>query len=209
MLNKKCKICRRLGAKLFLRGERCFSPKCPMVRKPYPPGQKRKRRFSPPSEYAKELREKQKLKSWYNLGEKQFRNYVRSVLERKGEREDVANLLIERLESRLDNVVFNSGFAKSRAQARELISHSFFLVNGKPVNIPSYSVKKGDTISIRPQKLKKVIFKDLKNSLKKHKTPNWLQLDIEKLEGKVVNLPTLEEASPPVEISSIFEYYSR
>jgi small subunit ribosomal protein S4 len=180
-----------------------------MVRKPYPPGQKRKRRFSPPSEYAKELREKQKLKSWYNLGEKQFRNYVRSVLERKGEREDVANLLIERLESRLDNVVFNSGFAKSRAQARELISHSFFLVNGKPVNIPSYSVKKGDTISIRPQKLKKVIFKDLKNSLKKHKTPNWLQLDIEKLEGKVVNLPTLEEASPPVEISSIFEYYSR
>lgn len=209
MKNKKCKICRRLGVKLFLKGEKCLSPKCPMVKRPYPPGQKGKRRKGPPSEYAIQLSEKQKLKAWYNLEERQFKNYVKKILEKRGKVEDAELELIKILESRLDNVVFRLGFANSRIQARQLVSHSFFLVNGNSVNIPSFQVKKGDLISLKPQKVQKKIFQNLKNLLKKHKTPSWLKLDVEKLEGKVIGEPSLEEAQPPVEISSIFEYYSR
>ena len=209
MENKKCKICRRLGVKLFLKGEKCVSPKCPMVKRSYPPGQKGKRRRGPPSEYAKELAEKQKLKNWYNLRERQFKNYVKKVLAERGKVEDASSLLIKMLESRLDNVVFRLGFATSRAQARQLVSHGFFLVNGKPINFPSHQLKKGDVISIKPKKIKKVIFKNLKNLIKKHKVPKWLKLDATKLEGEVIGEPTLEDVMPPVELSSIFEFYSR
>ncbi|MDI6603052.1 MAG: 30S ribosomal protein S4 [Patescibacteria group bacterium] len=209
MLKSKCKICRRLGVKLFLKGEKCLSPKCSMIKRAYPPGQKRKRKPSPFSEYGRALREKQKLKNWYNLKEKQFKNYVKKILKRQGKVEDAPSLLIKILESRLDNVVFRLGFANSRAQAQQLVSHGYFLVNGKSINIPSYLVKKGDTVSIKAQKTKKAIFQNLKNLLKKYKTPNWLALDIEKLEGKVIAEPSLEEAVPPVEISVIFEFYSR
>lgn len=211
MLNSKCKICRRLGVKLFLKGERCLSPKCPMVKRPYPPGQKGKRRKGPPSEFGKESREKQKLKILYNLGEKQFKNYVKKVLERKGKVGDLSAFLIKILESRLDNIIFRLGFALSRAQARQLVSHNFFLVNGKPVNLPSYQLKKGDVIAVKPQKtgVSTGWVQNLKNLLKKYKTPSWLELDIEKLQGKVIGDPKLEEAAPPVEISVIFEYYSR
>jgi len=180
-----------------------------MVKRPYPPGQKRKRRRGSPSEYAIQLGEKQKLKIWYNLAERQFKNYVKKVLEKRTRIEDAASELIRILESRLDNVVFRLGFTPSRAQSRQLVSHGFFLVNGKPINIPSYSLKQGDVISLRPQKAKRSIFKNLKNLLKKHKTQNWLTLDVEKLEGKVIGQPKLEEVAPPVEISAIFEYYSR
>ena len=209
MENKKCKICRRLGVKLFLKGERCLSPKCPMVKRSYPPGQKGKRRKGPPSEFGKESREKQKLKILYNLGEKQFKNYVKKVLERKGKGGDLSAFLIKILESRLDNVVFRLGFAQSRVQAKQLVSHNFFLVNEKPVNLPSYQLKKGDVITIKPQKTKKSVFPNLKNLLKKYKTPSWFELDVEKLEGKIVGEPKLEEVVPPVEISVIFEYYSK
>jgi len=207
--NAKCKICRRLGVKLFLRGERCLSPKCPMVKRPYPPGPKRKRRRGSFSEYGKELGEKQKLKNWYNLGEREFKNYVKKVLDKRGKVEDATSLLIENLEKRLDNVVLRLGFAKSRSQAKQLVSHSHFLVNGRAVDTPSFPCKKGDIISLKKQKAKKVIFQNLKNLLKKYKTPSWLELDSEKLEGKVIGKPSLEEVAPPVEISTIFEYYSR
>ena len=209
MQNEKCKICRRLGVKLFLKGERCLLPKCPMVKRPYSPGQKGKRRKGPPSEFGKESREKQKLKILYNLDEKQFKNYVKKVLERKGKVGDLSAFLIKILESRLDNVVFRLGLAKSRAQAKQLVSHNFFLVNEKPVNLPSYQLKKGDVITIKPPKTKKAIFQNLKNLLKKYKTPSWFELDVEKLEGKIVGEPKLEEVAPPVEIPAIFEYYSR
>jgi small subunit ribosomal protein S4 len=209
MKNAKCKICRRLGVKLFLRGERCLSPKCPMVKRPYPPGQKGKRRLSPPSEYARELREKQKLKKWYNLRERQFKKYVKEALAQRGKVEDATVYLIQRLEKRLDNIVFRLGFASSRAQAKQLVSHSHFLVNGKPVNIPSFSLKIGDVVSLKPQKTKKVIFKDLKSKLKKEKVPSWLSLDVEKLEGKIIGEPKIEEVAPPVEVSAIFEFYSK
>ena len=205
----KCRICRRLGVKLFLRGEKCLSPKCPMVKRPYPPGLPGKRRKSPPSEYKKELIEKQKLKYWYGLSERQLKKYVKEVLEKRGKVEDVSALLIQNLEKRLDNVVYRLGFAVSRDQARQLVSHKFFLVNGKPVNIPSFSLKVGDTVSLKPQKLKKAIFKDLKERLKKHQVPSWLSLDPEKFEGKVISEPKVEEVAPPVEVSAVFEFYSR
>jgi len=208
MINSKCKICRRLGLKLFLKGERCLTPKCPIVKRPYPPGQKGKKRTRALSEYGKELREKQKLKNWYNLKEKQFRKYIKEVLEKRG-KIDVVTLLIRKLEARLDNVIFRLGFASSRTRARKLVSHGHFLVNGKLVNIPSYQVKKGDEISIRSVSRKKILFQNLPIILKKYRPPSWILLDIEKLTGKVKELPSLEEAGLPVEISAIFEYYSR
>jgi small subunit ribosomal protein S4 len=209
MEDAKCKICRRLGEKLFLKGEKCLTPKCPMVRKPYPPGQKGKRRRGGLSEYGKELREKQKLKNWYNLREKQFRNYVKDILSKRGRVEDAGAQLIQTLERRLDNVVFRLGFAASRKEARQLVSHRHILVNNKIVNIPSFLIKKGDKIKIKPTSSKKEIFKQLSTTLKKQTLPEWLTLDIDKLEGEVKVLPTIEEAALPVEVSAIFEFYSR
>lgn len=209
MKDSKCKICRRLGTKLFLKGERCLSAKCAMVKKAYPPGPKKKRRPSQPSEYGKELREKQKLRRWYNLNETQFRNYVKKVLGKKYKTGDATSALARILESRLDNVVFRLGFALSRVQARQLVNHGHFLVNDKKVDIPSYLVKKNDKITLKPASRKKNIFKNVESLLKKHNPPKWLQLDIQNLEGKVTGLPTLEEAALPADISVIFEYYSR
>ncbi len=209
MENSKCKTCRREGLKLFLKGEKCLSPKCPMIRKPYPPGQKGKRRVKSLSEFGKELKEKQKLKNWYNLKERQFRIYVKKTLGARGKVEDAAATLIKTLESRLDNVVFRLGFTSSRSAASQMISHRHILVNEKPINIPSYLVKEGDRINIKPSSVKKNIFQNLSSILKKHKPPSWLELNAQSLEGKVIGLPNLEEAAPPVEISSIFEFYSR
>jgi len=181
-----------------------------MVKRSYPPGQKKKRRIRAPSEYGKELREKQKLKKWYNLGERQFRKYVREILEsRQGEKKDVLTLLIKTLESRLDNVIFRLGIASSRSQARQLVSHGHFLVNSKAVNNPGYLIKKGDKIRISPSSRKKSIFQNLSVLLKKRELPSWISLDVEKLEGKVIGTPSLEEVVPPAEVSLIFEYYSR
>lgn len=205
MKNEKCKICRRLLTKLFLKGEKCSTPKCPLIRKPYPPGFIGKRKKPPLSEYGKQLREKQKLKNLYNLNERQLKNYVKEILGRG--LENPTDVLIKVLESRLDNIVFRLGFSPSRAQARQLVSHGFFLVNGKPVNFPSYLVKEGDIISLKKTKIKKNIFQDLKNFLKKQKIPDWLELNIENLEGKVKSLPSFEKLTIPVEISAIFEYY--
>jgi len=209
MNKSSCKICRRVGVKLFLKGEKCFSPKCPMVRKPYPPGPKGKRRPRGLSEYGKELKEKQKLKNWYNLEERQFKNYVKKVLGKRGKVEDTGALLIKTLESRLDNVVFRLGFASSRLAARQLVSHRHILVNDRSVNIPSFLVKKGDTIKIHPSSLKKNIFQNLPQIIKKYKASSWLSLDAKTLEGKVVALPNLEEAAPPAEVASVFEFYSK
>jgi len=209
MVYSKCKICRRQGEKLFLKGEKCSSQKCPIIRRPFPPGQKKKRRTRALSEYGKELREKQKLRNWYNLGERQFVKYVKEILQKIGRVEDAPTLLIKKLENRFDNVIFRFGLSVNRSQARQLISHKHFVINGKPVNAPSYQVKKGDKIGIKQSSGKKNVFKDLPTSLKKNKTPNWLEFDIKKMEGTVIGEPTLEEAAPPSEISTIFEYYSR
>ncbi|MFH1643132.1 MAG: 30S ribosomal protein S4 [Patescibacteria group bacterium] len=209
MKTDKCKICRRAGDKLFLKGDRCNSVKCSMIRKPYAPGQKGKRRPKPLSEYGKQLKEKQKLKNWYNLRETQFSNYVKSVLEKKSGAEDAPVKLIQLLEKRLDNVIFRLGFAASRNKARQIVSHRHILVNGRIVNISSFSVKKDDKIQIRPSSVNKPIFKDLAASLKKYVTPSWLLLKIDQFEGTVKLEPVLEEAAPPIELSSVFEFYSK
>lgn len=204
-----CKICRRLSQKLFLKGDKCLSPKCPFIKRPYPPGPRKKRRRFSFSEYAKELTEKQKLQKYYGLSEKQFRKYVQNVLEKRGKVEDSPLLLIKTLEKRLDNVVFRMGFARSRREARELVSHGHFLVEGKPVNIPAFQTKKGMTIVLKKSKQKKPFFKDLLLTLKNYQAPSWLKIDVKKLEGKIASEPTLEDAGTAVDISAIFEFYSR
>lgn len=173
-----------------------------------PPSTKRKKRKDSASEYKKSLREKQTLKEIYGLSEKQFKNYVKKTMAMT-KRENMSDELIRFLEKRLDNVAFRMGFAISRGQSRQLVSHAYFLVNGKLVNIPSFQVKKGDLISIKEAKKKKSVFKDLQESLKKIQLPSWLEIDREKLEGKIMAEPDLSQANPPVEIPLIFEFYSR
>ncbi len=210
MIQNSCKICRRQGQKLFLKGEKCSSPKCSFIKRPYPPGlMKKKRRGGGFSEYAKELREKQKLMKHYGLREGQFRKYVKAVLHKRGKDKDATLLLVDSLERRLDNVVFRLGLAKSRREARQLVSHSHFLVNNKPANIPSLSVKKDFVISLKETKKKKSLFKLTPSLLKNYQPPEWLKLDKDKLEGKVVANPKMEDLVATVDIPSIFEFYSR
>lgn len=192
-----------------MKGDRCYQQKCAMVRRPYAPGKKGKRRTKSLSEFGTQLREKQRLKNWYNLGEQQFKKYVKSVLAKKGKAEDLPSKLISLLEGRLDSVVFRLGFAQSRPASRQLVSHGNFLVNKKPVNIPSYQVKVKDIIEVVPNKAKKTYFTNLQASLKKHKTPSWLVLDAQKMEGKIVSVPAIEDAPPAGDISVVFEYYAR
>lgn len=209
MMYEQCKTCRRLGQKLFLKGERCFSAKCAMVKRAYAPGPQKKRRGGSQSEYKKSLNEKQTLKKWYGVSERQFKRYVGECLAKMGRVDDVSAELIRLLEKRLDNVVFRMGIAKSRAQARQLVSHGYFLVNGKPVNIASYEVKKDDVVSLKQNKKSKGVMKDLAVLLKKQESPAWLNLNKEKLEAKTVGEPSIDEVKPPAEISLIFEFYSR
>jgi len=207
--NVKCKICRRAGAKLFLKGARCYNQKCAMVRRPVAPGKKGKRRPRSLSEYGRELREKQRMKAWYNLREQQFKNYVKAILEQKGRNADLPLALIDSLESRFDNVIFRLGFAPSRLAARQLVSHKCFLVNGKAVNLPSRRIGKGDVVSVAPRKSGNAYFTQLKTTIKSQKPPLWLSLDADKIEGKRVGDPTMEEAMPPAEIGSVFEFYAK
>ncbi len=202
----RCKICRREGKKLFLKGERCSTQKCAMVKKNYPPGahgQSFRRRIS---EYAIQLREKQKLRKIYGLSERQFRKYYTQASRAK---DLTSELFIKLLETRLDNVVYRLGFASSRRQARGFVNHGHFLVNGKSVNIPSYQLKVGDTIACKQKILKSSNFAALKNKLKGHKPFSWLTLDLKKMEGKVKNLPSKEELETGINLSMITEFYSR
>lgn len=209
MRNNNCKTCRKLGQKIFLKGERCFTQKCAMTKRAYTPGPQKKRKKGTPSGYKKSLEEKQTLKNWYGLSERQFKKYVKETLSKIGKSENIAEEFVKKLEKRLDNVVFRLGFAKSRPSARQLVNHGYFLVNSKPVKIPSFIVEKDDVISIKESKKKKLIFKDISVQLKGKEPPLWLKLDKEKLEGKVVGEPNLEEANIPIEISLVFEFYSR
>jgi len=180
-----------------------------MIKRPFPPGMKKKRGFSKLSEYGKELAEKQKLKKYYGLSEKQFSGYVKDVLRKRGGNEDASLALVKQLETRLDNVVFCLGLAKSRREARVFVSHNHFLVNGKQVNIPSFAVKNKDKVSVKESKKNKTNFKGLALTLKNYQTPQWLKIDKEKLEGEVIGEPVLESMQSSVDISAIFEFYSR
>lgn len=168
----------------------------------------RKRRASQPSEYGKQLREKQNLKQEYNLRERQFKTYVEKSLANRGEKSS-PELLMQFLEQRLDNAVFRMGLAKTRAQARQLVSHGHVLVNGRKLNIPSYSIKQNDVVSVHTSSKDCKYFTEVFLSLKKHEAPSWISLDKEKGEAKIVGISSLEESTPSVELSMVFEFYSR
>ena len=180
-----------------------------MVKRAYPPGLAGKRRKRRLSDYGKALREKQRLRSWYGLSERQFKKYVKEVLSKRGKVENLAEEFIKKLEKRLDNVIFRLGFSKSRSQARQLVLHGYFLINKKPITMPSYEVKKGDAIAIKEGKKRKTALKDLSATLKKKQVASWLKIDKDKLEAELTGEPSLGEVLPPAEIPTIFEYYSR
>ena len=206
LINAKCKKCRRAGQKLFLKGERCFSQKCAMIKRPYAPGVHGKTLRRRISEYGKQLSEKQKVRHTYGVSEKQFKNYFKEIVGQKGNKEE---LFIKKLEGRLDNVVFRLGWAKSRRLARQIVSHGHILINNRKVNIASYQVKKGDILKIKAQSKKTALFQDLKTFLKQYEVPLWLTLDKKTLEAKVKNQPKVDDLSSIGEISMIIEYYSR
>ena len=204
-----CKQCRREGEKLFLKGERCLTAKCAIDRRAYAPGmhgresQFRRRRQS---EYALQLREKQKARRIYGVLERQFRRYFQEAERRKGL--TGANLLTI-LESRLDNVVYRLGFADSRAQARQLICHGHFNRNGRRADIPSMLVEPGDVISVREQSKELAYFKDRAKELERRSVVDWMSLDAFNMSGRILNLPSREEIDLPLNEQLIVEYYSR
>lgn len=206
MSDTKCKTCRRAGQKLFLKGERCSSPRCTIIRKPYPPGakSKRPRRIS---EYGFQLKEKQKLKFLYGVQEKQFVNYIKKAM--KGGGSNISAALVEFLESRLDNVAFKMGLTNSRSTARQIVSHGHILVNGKKVTIPSFQVKRGDKISIRPQSVSKKVFENLDVTYKKFDAPEWMKLDKTKKEAEILKTPFEDTVQKDININLIIEFYSR
>ena len=203
--DEMCRICRREGQKLFLKGERCYSDKCSINRRNYAPGQNGQKKAKL-SEYGTQLREKQKTKSYYGVGEKQFRKYFEMAANSK---EKTGDELLTLLESRLDNVVYRLGFARSRTQARMLVTHAAFDVNGKKVNIPSYLVKAGDVISVREIKKDNGTIKQAVEENKARPVPAWLEKDADKLSGKVVRLAQREDIDLPVEEHLIVELYSK
>ncbi|OIQ59034.1 30S ribosomal protein S4 [Moorella thermoacetica] len=200
-----CRLCRREGTKLFLKGDRCYSDKCAVARRSYPPGQHGQGRKKV-SEYGLQLREKQKVRRIYGILERQFRNYFEKAERQKGVTGE--NLLIL-LERRLDNVVYRLGFADSRAEARTLVRHGHFLVNGRKVNIPSYLVRPGDTINVREKSQASPRFKEIAEAAAHRNVPAWLKADSSTLQGQVLALPTREQIDTPAQEHLIVELYSR
>lgn len=201
-----CKKCRRRGEKLFLKEERCFTPKCAMVKRAYPPGIHGKKRRRVISEYGAQLAEKQKICFVYGIREKQLKRYLREASKEKGV---IGDNLLKKLEIRLDNVVFRLGFAGSRKKARQIVSHGHVIVNTRKVNIPSFHVKPKDIIKIKKSSSVRPLFEELKNKLKKYKTPSWLSLNKDILEGEILSWPKREDINIPADIQMIIEFYSR
>jgi len=196
MMQDKCKKCRRVGEKLFLKGERCFGPKCALARKPYPPGpatKSGKTRRASSTEYGIKLKEKQKIKFSYGLRTRQFDNYTKEA-ENKAGGGNVMAALYSFLESRLDNVVFRMGLTDSRSVARQIVTHGHVMVNGRRVDIPSYRISVGSKITVRPQSAVKAVFKDIDAKMKKYNPPVWLKLDKTKKEGEIIGMPAAASA---------------
>ena len=201
-----CRLCRREGQKLFLKGERCYSPKCALERRAFPPGQNGQGRRSKTSDYGLQLREKQKTKRFYGLQETQFRNLFDKAARKQGITGE--NLLIM-LETRLDNVVFRLGFAASRKEARQLVTHGHFQVNGKKVNIPSYVCKAGDVIEISSKSVSRQMAVRSIELSRARSVPAWLECNTALLRGTVNREPEREEISPEINEQLIVEFYSR
>ncbi len=198
-----CKLCRREGQKLFLKGERCYSTKCALEKRNYAPGQHGQARKKQ-SDYGNQLREKQKAKRFYGVQETQFRNLFDKAAKKSGKTGD--NLLIM-LETRLDNAVFRLGFAASRKEARQLVTHGHFTINGKKANIPSMEVKAGDVIAVKSKSQQSPKFKEIKDM--QITVPQWMDVDVNKLEGKILALPTREQIDTPIAEHLIVELYSK
>jgi len=198
-------LCRRERMKLYLKGDRCYTDKCSVVRHPYPPGQhgQGRQKFS---EYGLQLREKQKARRIYGVLEKQFRRYFKEADRRKGV---TGEILLQLLESRLDNVVFRMGLARSRPEARQLVRHGHFQVNGRKVDIPSYLTRPGDQVAVREKSRKLPVFKQIAEAREQQGIVDWLEVDFEKLSGRVLRIPQREEIDVPIQEQLIVELYSR
>ncbi len=203
--NADCRLCRREGCKLFLKGDRCYTNKCAMERRAVVPGQHGASRKKV-TEYGTQLREKQKAKRIYGLLEKQFRGYYVRAERMKGVTGDNMLSLLER---RLDNVVYRMGIGASRSQARQIVNHALITVNGKTVNIPSYSVSAGDVIAVKETKTEKANFKELKQMKKATNLPKWLDFEPSTLTGKILSLPQREDVDSNIEEHLIVELYSK
>ncbi|HUX46541.1 MAG TPA: 30S ribosomal protein S4 [Desulfosporosinus sp.] len=201
-----CRLCRREGMKLFLKGERCYTGKCAIDRRAYAPGQHGQARAKKPTEYGLQLREKQKVRRMYGVMENKFRRYFDMAARKKGMAGE--NLLVL-LERRLDNVVFHLGFAASRPEARQLVNHGHFTINGKKVDIASYSVRVGETIAVKEGSKSSPRMKQLLENLGSRTIPGWLSLDANTAAGTVVALPTREDIQIPIQEHLIVEKYSR
>jgi len=203
-----CKLCRREGEKLFLKGERCFSPKCAMEKRAYPPGEHGRYGGRPnrQSDYSRQLRGKQKTKRIYGVLERQFRRYFHTAQKRKG----LTGLnLLQILETRLDNVVYRLGFADSRNQARQLVNHGHFMVNGRRNDVPSTLLKPGDAIAVREESKQRTYFKTLKQAEETRTPPAWVEMNLNNLSGRVIRLPERAEIDGNLNEQLIVEYYSR
>jgi small subunit ribosomal protein S4 len=200
-----CRLCRREGAKLFLKGARCYSKKCAFERRPTPPGQHGVRRRKV-GDYGMQLREKQKIRRVYSVLERQFRNYFDAAESRPGV---TGENLLRLLEFRLDNVVFRMGFATSRAAARQLVTHGHFAVNGRATDIASYQVKPGDRIAVRESRVSREPFKVAKETLRSYQAPEWLSVEPAKLAGSILVQPRRDQMPLDVNEQLVVEYYSR
>jgi small subunit ribosomal protein S4 len=200
-----CRICRREGDKLFLKGDRCYTEKCALERRKYPPGQ-HGQGYRKLSDYGLQLREKQKVRKMYGILERQFRRYFHEAERKKG---ITGEVLLQLVECRLDSVVYRMGFAPNRRRARQLICHGHILVNGKKVDVPSYSVKAGDMIEVKEASR---TIPEIVDSLAKSEhrgIPQWLEVDPANFKGKVLHIPTREEIQLPVQEQLIVELYSK
>ena len=200
-----CRLCRREGAKLFLKGTRCYTKKCSFERRPSPPGQHGVRRRKV-GDFGLQLREKQKIRKTYGVLERQFRNYFRVASTHSGV---TGEYLLRSLELRLDNVVYRMGFATSRAQARQLVGHGHFAVNGRATNVPSFQVRNGDRVEVRESRRGREPFKLAKETLRNHQAPAWLTVDAATLAGTIADSPARDQMPLDFNEQLVVEYYSR
>lgn len=201
-----CRLCRREGEKLYLKGDKCFSRKCPVERRQYPPGQHGQSRRTKLSDYGMQLREKQKMRRIYGVRERQFRLYLKEAFRRRGV---TGEILLQLLEMRLDNVVYRLGLASSRSQARQFVNHGHFLVNGRKVDIPSYLTRPEDVIEVTEDSRKMVPMLASLESAGGRSLPGWLSLDASTFTGTVLSVPVRDEIDTDVQESLIVEFYSR
>ena len=209
MSDPKCKVCRRAGEKLFLKGEKCFTPKCIFEKRPTTPGkpQNERKHRSNLTEYGIQLKEKQKIRNVYGLSEKQFAKYVKEATEHKGG--NPVDMLFEKLERRLDNVVYRLGFAKSRTMARQMVGHGHFVVGKRKLTIPSYQVRSDDMITVREGSRVSPMFTGAAEKLNKHTAPNWMITDPTKLSAVVKGTPKFDKNEMGFNFQSVIEFYSR